>query len=430
MEYRLRRADGEYRFVLDNGVARFSPEGEFAGYIGSCLDITDLKRNYAQHLATQKLEGLGVLAAGVAHDFNNLLGAIVARAEAALSELADGLPANEDVDQIRVTALRAAEIVSQMMTFAGQEESPLTAIDASGVVAEMLDLLKVSIAKTAVLRTELAADLPPIHANAAEIRQVVMNLIINASEALEGKPGSVTVTTALASLDGDPGKAIRLEVQDTGCGMTEDVKARIFDPFFTTRFMGRGLGLSAVQGIVRRQGGSIQIESAPGKGSRFTILLPCAPRQLAEPSPDFDGREGPAVREGGAVLFIEDEESLRSVVAKVLRKSNFQVIEAADGAAAIGILKSDHAGIGVVLLDVTIPGISGAELYDELRGFAEYVFSASAYSRETPCRNSKDATFGGLTPGALPDSTTSSAARGRRRPARLRSYAPNHCLPS
>jgi two-component system cell cycle sensor histidine kinase/response regulator CckA len=383
MEYRLRRADGEYRCVINHGVARFAADGAFAGYIGSAVDITDLKRNYERHLATQKLESLGVLAAGVAHDFNNLLGAIVARAESAESELAPDSPATDDVDQIRVTALRAAEIVSQLMTFAGQENAPLTAIDLSSLVTEILDLLRLSVAKTAVLKTELAAQLPLLHANAAEIRQVVMNLIINASEALEGKPGCITITTAPALLEYESA-GVRLVVQDTGCGMTDDVKARIFDPFFTMRFMGRGLGLSAVQGIVRRQGGSIEIESAPGKGSRFTVLLACEPGQGASaPRPEDSGL--PAVKPGGGVLLIEDEYSLRSVVAKALRKRSFQVLEAADGATAIELLKSNPDGFGVVVLDVTLPGIWGAELLDELRAIRPEikVILSTAYSRET-----------------------------------------------
>ncbi len=385
-EYRLRRADGVYRDILDHGVARFSPDGAFAGYIGSCVDISDLKRNYEQHLATQKLESLGVLAAGVAHDFNNLLGAIVASAESAQSELESGSPANEDVSRIRVTALRAAEIVSQMMTFASQENTPATTVDLSSLVAEMLELIKVSIAKGAVLKTELASDLPLVRANAAEIRQVVMNLMINASEALDGKPGCIAVVTAPV-LDGGSAPSVRLEVQDTGSGMTEDVKARIFDPFFTTRFAGRGLGLSAVQGIVRRHAGSIEVESAPGHGSRFTVRLPSVGAQVASGPRNIE-RGVLSAKVGAAVLFIEDEDSLRSVVAKALRRRKFQVVEAADGAAAIEILKSDRGGIGVVILDVTLPGISGAELLNELRTIQPgiKVILSTAYSRETAMR--------------------------------------------
>jgi PAS domain S-box-containing protein len=383
MEYRLRRADGEYRYVLDHGVARLSDNGVFAGYIGSCIDITDLKSNYERHLATQKLESLGVLAAGVAHDFNNLLGAIVARTECAKDELSPTSPAADDLDQIRLTALRAAEIVSQMMTFARQESADSAPVDLSSLVHETLALLRVSIAKVAVLRTDLAKDLPPVYANAAEIRQVVMNLIINASEALEGKPGCISITTS-AVISETGCRAVSLEVQDTGNGMTEDVKARIFDPFFTTRFAGRGLGLSVVQGIVRRHRGTIEVESTPGKGSRFTVVLCCAAGQ-SQPVSEVPEPATLPVKTSGVVLFIDDEDALRMVVSKVLRRRNFDVFEAADGAAAIDILRSNAASIEVILLDITLPGISGPELFDELRRASAHakIILSTAYSRET-----------------------------------------------
>ena len=177
---------------------RSYPDGTFAGYIGCSLDITDLTRSYQQHLATQKLESVGVLAAGIAHDFNNLLGAIVAHAESAQAELASesDSPMARDVEEIRQTALRAAQIASQLMTFTRQDNAPATTIDLSQLIAGMVDLLSVSVSKSAVLQTELAPDLPLIRANPSEIRQVVMNLIINASEALEGRAGSIILTTA------------------------------------------------------------------------------------------------------------------------------------------------------------------------------------------------------------------------------------------
>jgi PAS domain S-box-containing protein len=384
MEYRLRRADGEHRWVLSRGVARSYSGGTFAGYIGCSLDITDLKHSYEQHLATQKLESVGLLAAGVAHDFNNFLGAIAALAESAHADLAPDSPAARELDEIRLTALRAAQIASQLMTFTRQDNAPAVLIDLSRLIAEMLDLLKVSIAKAARLTTSLAPDLPPICANPSEIRQVVMNLVINASEALDGKPGSITVTTSRESPGAEPCSAVRLVVSDTGSGMTADTKARLFDPFFTTRFVGRGLGLSAVQGTIRRLGGSIEVESAPAEGSRFVVLLPCAADR-----PPADA--GIRARNGAAaacrtVLFIEDEDSLRSPVAKLLRKRSFHVIEARDGAGGIASFnKSDPASVDVILLDVTLPGMSGREVFDELRRLRPDVriILCTAYSRET-----------------------------------------------
>jgi CheY-like chemotaxis protein len=211
-----------------------------------------------------------------------------------------------------------------------------------------------------------------------------MNLIINASEALEGKAGSIMIATAREPLDAAVCSAVRLEIRDTGSGMTADTKARIFDPFFTTRFVGRGLGLSAVQGIVCRIGGSIEVESTPGEGSRFVVLLPCAIQHRPSAS-EPQGRGGQAVAPRGTVLFIEDEDLLRLAVARLLRKKNFNVIEAHDGASGVECLKSDPASIDVILLDVTLPGMPGREVFDELRRIRPdiSVILCTAYSQET-----------------------------------------------
>ena len=383
LEYRVRRADGEYRHILDHGVARVSEEGLFTGYVGSCIDVTELKNNYERHLATQKLESLGVLSAGVAHDFNNLLGAILARAESAQSELAAGSQPVEDLEEIRLTALRAAEIVTQLMAFARQENALSLAVDLSHVVSETLKLLRVSIAKNAVLKTELATDLPCIYANTGEIRQVVMNLVINASEALEGKSGCITITTCLVADSDSLSRRVCLEVRDTGCGMTDEVKARIFDPFFTTRFAGRGLGLSAVQGIVRRHGGTVVIESTRGEGSCFRIVLPSVEGEVR--ATEHAPVEPMAEQDSPAVLFVDDEDALRTVVSKLLRRNRFEVVEAADGMAAIDRLRSDPGEIGIILLDVSLPGLSGQELLDELYRIRPEVkvILSTAYSEET-----------------------------------------------
>jgi PAS domain S-box-containing protein len=286
MEYRLRRADGEYRWVLDRGMPRFSPAGTFSGYVGTTVDITDLKQNHARMLASQKLESLGVMAAGVAHDFGNLLGTILAEADLALSEMASGAPGRENVEEIGTVATRASEIVKLLMASAGAKSGSeaLAPVDLSAEVEQMLRLLKVSISKLAVVHTNLGKDLPPVRANVAQIHQVIINLVTNASEALDGKAGCILVTTDTASLaehDIDsfrvtPGDYVRLTVADTGCGMTAETRARIFDQFFTTKSTGRGLGLAAVHGIVRSHGGAVNIESAPSKGATFEVLFPIA----------------------------------------------------------------------------------------------------------------------------------------------------------
>ena len=198
MEYRLRRADGEFRWVFDSGVPRFEPDGAFAGYIGSCTDITDLKHTQAEDLARQKLESVGRLAAGIAHDFNNLLGGIVAHAEAALSDLESNVTPGVELNRIRAVAIRGAGIVRQLMIYAGQENLEPELVDISRVAAEMVELLRVAISKHATLQASLASDLPPVRANPAQLQQLVMNLVSNASEALGERDGVVRIETSRA----------------------------------------------------------------------------------------------------------------------------------------------------------------------------------------------------------------------------------------
>jgi PAS domain S-box-containing protein len=287
LEFRLRRADGEYRWVLNRGVPRFSPEGLLAGYVGSCIDITDLKQNHDRLLASQKLESLGVMAAGVAHDFGNLLGAIFGETDLALSDMAPDAPGRENVEKISELANRATEIVKMLMASAGagRGRDDFGMVDLSSEVEQMLRLLKVSISKRAEVRSSLPKGLPAVRGNIAQIHQVVINLITNASDALGGQPGLITVSTDITHLapgfghglcNLPEGDYVRLKVADTGCGISPETRSKIFDQFFTTKSVGRGLGLAAVHGIVRSHGGAISVDSAPGKGATFQVLFPPA----------------------------------------------------------------------------------------------------------------------------------------------------------
>jgi two-component system cell cycle sensor histidine kinase/response regulator CckA len=287
MEYRLRRADGEYRWLLDRGVPRISPAGAFSGYIGSCLDITDLKLTHERILASQKLESLGVMAAGVAHDFGNLLSAILCSADLALSEIPADSVVRTDIERISEVATRGSEIVRTLMMAAGagQAAADFTRLDLASEVDKILRLLTRSISKRAVVYNAIPKDLPPIFGNASQIHQVVLNLLTNASDALGNGQGSITVSAGQTrredaagriSLGLPEGDYVRLKVSDTGCGMSSATRARIFDPFFSTKSIGRGLGLAAVHGIVRAHGGAISVDSAPGAGTTFEVWFPCA----------------------------------------------------------------------------------------------------------------------------------------------------------
>ena len=404
IECRLRRADGEYRSVICSGVPCFTPDGVFTGYVCSCVDITDVKRAQEEALARQKLESLGVLAGGIAHDFNNLLGGILAEAELMEMDLSSRSALIDELYRIKASATRGAEIVRELMIYAGQDQaSPIEPVDLSRLVAEMLELLKVSISKQAVLTTNLQKDLPPVWGNAAKIRQVVMNLVINASEAVGEREGVIMVTTEHVSAENlapngetdlPEGDYVRLEVSDTGCGIAEEARRKIFDPFYTTKFAGRGLGLAVVQGIVRAHGGVINLASTPGEGTTFQVLLSCASaRASAIQCVIAPARPEQSSPRAGTILVVEDEEVLRHAVSKVLARTGFLVLEARDGAAAMDLIRASGDDIDLVLLDVTLPGMSCREIFEHTQRNRPNlkIVLTSAYPKETI-----DASFAGL----------------------------------
>jgi PAS domain S-box-containing protein len=273
MEYRLRRADGEYRWVLDTNVPRITGQGRFAGYVGSAIDITDLKRTLNEVFDSQKFESLRLMTAGISHDFKNMLAGIIANAESVESEMPARAPAAGEIEIIKTTAIRAAEIIHQLSIYSGRDTGEPALVNVSDVTEEMLRLTRTLISKNATLWTEYGATVPPVLADAVQIRQVVMNLVLNASEALGDAPGTIFVRTSAYSLDAE---FVRLEVSDTGRGMTEYQKSKVFDPFFTTKADGRGLELSVVRGIVHSLRGKIKVVSAPGKGAHSLF---CCPRR-------------------------------------------------------------------------------------------------------------------------------------------------------
>ena len=282
LEYRIRGADGEYRCVMDRGTPRFLPDGEFAGYVGIIVDITEVKRSQERAFLTQNLENLRVLSAGIAHDFNTFIGAIFGEADLALSDMSPDCAGRDSVGRIIGVAKRAADVVRLLLAYAGNPAATADPelIDLSAVVEEIVPHLKVSMLRRAEIRTNLDPRLPSVRARSLQIRQVVLNLIMNALEALAGNPGLVTISTERTEMtdgrDLAAGTYIRLEVADTGPGMSEEVLAHVFEPYYSTKFLGRGLGLAAVQGIVRSNNGKIAARSVSGRGSVFEVLWPAA----------------------------------------------------------------------------------------------------------------------------------------------------------
>jgi PAS domain S-box-containing protein len=397
LEYRLRRADGEYRYVMCSGVPHFEPNGDFAGYIAIGIDLTDIRKSQEEARERQNLESLGVLAGGIAHDFNNLLGGTLAYAELAQAKVDEGESPGEELEQIGKMAIRGSEIVRQLMIFAGHERGESELVDVSSLVSDMLELLKVSISKHAFLKTSLGQGLPPVRINSAQLRQVVMNLVTNASEALGDQDGAIhvllervgagSVSDILAAKNLPEGEYLRLEVSDTGCGMNAETQSKVFDPFFTTKFAGRGMGLAVVQRIVRRNGGAIDIVSSVGHGTSVQILLPCAAEARRNSEGPTALRAAPVeAKEAGlaVILIVEDEASLMSAVSKVLQRRGFSVIQASDGSAALESIRGHEERIDAILLDVTLPGASSREVFEEVRRLRPGVpaILMSAYSRE------------------------------------------------
>jgi PAS domain S-box-containing protein len=385
-EFRLRHKDGRWVWIAANGrVIERSADGTPLRACGTHRDITEQKRTEDEHRRLeaqvrhkQKLESLGVLAGGIAHDFNNLLMAILGNADLALADVHPSSPLWPCLDEIRTTAGRASELTNQMLAYSGRGRFVVETVRLGELVAEMGRLLEVTLPKKVTLRYELDRDLPPVEVDATQVRQVVMNLVTNAADAMGDRPGTVTITTRRVEADRNllastylgaglaEGPYVCLEVSDEGCGMDEQTQQRLFEPFFTTKAAGRGLGMAAVLGIVRGHGGTIRVASAPGRGSSFEVFLPSA---AADPAPhaspaafgeqrDFAGRK---------VLVVDDEESVRRVARRMLERMGASVLLARDGVEALSAYQREGRSIDLVLLDVTMPRMDGRETSRQLR---------------------------------------------------------------
>ena len=352
----------------------------------------------------QKLESLGVLAGGVAHDFNNLLTGIIGYVSLALQQAPDDAALRVFLDRAVESAQRAAELCRQMLAYSGRGRFIIGHVDLSRAVRDLAALLKTSVSRKAELSFELADDLPHVLADASQIRQVLLNLAVNASESLGEQPGAVTVRTGRAWCDRDAlrqttidddlpeGEYVFVEVADTGCGMDAEMRQRVYEPFFTTKFTGRGLGLAAVLGIVRGHHGAIRLISTPGFGTTVRVLFPPAPE--AEPAP----AEGVPSTTGGVVLFVDDEPALRDLAERALRPAGFQVLTAADGREALEVFRGQAADMRVVVLDMTMPHVNGDEVLREMRRLRPgvRVILSSGFSEQEVNRRFTDGDLSGF----------------------------------
>jgi signal transduction histidine kinase/CheY-like chemotaxis protein len=345
--------------------------------------VAERRRLEAQMQRTQKLESLGVLSGGIAHDFNNLLTGILGNADVAFRALPEGSRERDLLEQVKTAARAAADLTGQLLAYSGRGTFRVEPLDLSALVEEMGRLLGSSISKKARLVYELEPDLPLIDADPTQIRQVVMNLITNASEAIGDEPGKVTLRTGSIQVgraklaqsythdDLPPGEYVFVEVVDSGCGMSEETLQKIFDPFFTTKFTGRGLGLAALLGIVRRHRGTIFVSSQPGSGTNFRILLPAgaSDRKLTHDREEVVE----AWSASGHVLVIDDEPGIRRLARLLLEEAGFDVGLATDGDEALEFLRERSEIPDVILLDLTMPRRSGIEVLEEIRRVNSHV---------------------------------------------------------
>jgi signal transduction histidine kinase len=314
----------------------------------------------------QKLESLGLLAGGVAHDFNNLLTGILGNASLVLEMLSPPEPERSMLEDVVRASERAAELTRQLLAYAGKGKFVVQPVHLSEVVREISQLVRSSIPRRVELKMDLPAELPLVEADPSQMQQLVMNLVINAAEAVGEQIGTVELTTSVRYMDSG-GVSVCLKVCDTGCGMDESTRAQIFDPFFTTKFTGRGLGLAAVQGIVRSHGGSIQVNSRPECGSTFEVCLPAMDRHAGLWQTLQAAKTPPALSGDGIILVVDDEEIVRRTAKATLQRYGYTVLEAENGREAVELFERMQESVALVLLDLTMPIMSGEETYTRMK---------------------------------------------------------------
>lgn len=376
-EYAVLDFAGRRRTISWRHVLVRDDQGNVVGTLSSGSDVTERRQMEAQILHAQKLESLGILAGGIAHDFNNILTAVLGHADLALRELAPVSPARGNLHEIATAARRAADLCRQLLAYSGKGRFVVEPIDLSALIGEMTHLIEVSISKKVSLRRHFAPNLPAVDGDATQLRQIVMNLITNASEAIGEAGGEILVTTDSMVCDEaylqsaqitdrlPAGRYVTIEVSDDGCGMDAGLLERIFDPFFSTKFAGRGLGLAAVLGIVRGHKGGVKVYSEPGQGTTFKVFLPAS---VSQPRPPESPRDADAQWRGqGTVLIVDDEECVRTLGREMLTRMGFSVLLAEDGRGGLEVFARERERIVCVVLDLTMPKMDGEEAFRLLR---------------------------------------------------------------
>ncbi len=405
-EYRIvRPRDGVERWVSGLAEVEFDAAGQPRKMIGTIQDVTDRRRAEEERLAlerqlqhSQKLESLGVLAGGIAHDFNNLLMAILGNLDLALSQISPVSAARASIEHSLTAARRATDLTRQMLAYSGKAAFDVRAVDLNEIVHENAHLLRACIPKLVRLTLDLGEPLHAIVADAGQVQQVIMNLITNAAEAIGDHAGVITLTTRMQDVDAgalrasrveevpESGRFVCLEVSDTGCGMDAHTQQRLFDPFFTTKLMGRGLGMSAILGIVRGHRGAIMVDSEPGTGSCIRVLFPASVALPASARPARTGDpadEAPGMPARGFVLVVDDEDMVRDVCRRMLQQAGWAVLDADGGLSAIDVFAAHANEVACVILDLSMPHMDGFGVFRALRAIRPdvRVILSSGYSR-------------------------------------------------
>jgi signal transduction histidine kinase/ActR/RegA family two-component response regulator len=366
-------------------------------------EMAEQRRLEAVLRQAHKIESLGMLAGGVAHDFNNLLVAILGQMSLTLRQLDSQNPARRHVEKAVKAAERAADLAQKMLAYSGRGHFSVQPLDLNALVGQNLTLLATGgLPRNVRIQTDLAAELPLIKADPDQMKQVIQNLILNGAEAIGDRVGVVTIRTGVAEIETaddpvwqhtspafGPGHYIRLQVQDNGQGMAEEAVAQIFDPFFTMKETGHGLGLAVVLGIVRGHGGAIRVDTELGVGSTFTLLFPVSEAPAGLPAPEENTPTPVSTR---LVLVIDDEEPVREAVSDILGEEGIETLQAEDGRSGLELYQAHLLEIGLVILDLSMPGMSGQETFRELRQLnsAVPVLLSSGYSREEVARSFED----------------------------------------
>ena len=369
---------------------------------GNPIGVSSILRNVTESvraeralLENQRLESLGLLAGGVAHDFNNLLAAMIGNADLAMLESGPNSPIIARLEEITAIAERATGLTRQLLDYSGRASYEMKPLELGELIDQMRGLLAVTLSKKIRLVIAKGFQLPPVSGDAGQLRQVLMNLVINGSEAIGDRSGEIRLTTARVELrepldDASgphggalaPGVYLRLEVSDDGLGMSPDVLARIFDPFFSTKFTGRGLGLAAILGIVRGHRGALRVASELGQGTRFEIYFPALERPAPRPIAARPNVPLPGKGRVGRLLIVDDEAQVRRMLSLALRGAGFEVVAAEAGNIALELFEADPQGFDLALTDLTMPGLDGHELFNELtaRDPAIRVILSSGYT--------------------------------------------------